>query len=1158
MFNACLIRQSMKAFFVKVSLLGLFLAAASPAAMSQSMGRPSDAQIASLPAWAQEMYGPSPNLFRVDSLYRAWYRIHPFEKSFHTQYYKRWRRKALPFTSPSGTITYPSEAEMESRVQAHMEKITTGQARSSGWELVGPVTVRVSSTQQGSSQTNVYSLDQCASDPSVMYCGTEPGEVYKSVNGGLNWTNTSMTTFFGGGVTAIEVDPFNPQRVFAGGSLGVFRSLNGGQTWVPVLSNGNLGVNELFIHPANPQRVFAATDRGLYVSLNGGTNWNRAFTQRTFDIKMHPSNPARLYIVKENPGLVTLEFFSSVDSGATWSIQTQGWYNSTHPARSVYGARLAVTPADPDRVYAYLIGDAKPDDFGYIGVYRSNDGGATWTLPRGQVGGPYSSSVPNLAIGWATWTYHQGFYNCALMASETNADEILVGGLNLYKSSDGGASFTGMAGYIGGPLDMHVDMQDFRVINGNYWISTDGGIYASGDFFSSQPRFRMSGIHGSDYWGFGSGWNEDVLVGGLYHNGNLAYYEPYGAGNFLELGGGEAPTGYVNPGNNRRTYFSDIGGKIIPGSLSDPVQNSAFGLSPNESYYPAESSEMEFHPHCYTIAFIGKDHQIWKTTDGGASFQLLFAFGTNPDDEVKYIEISSENPEVMYLSQQPVSGGAGKLWKTTDGGANWTLLTVPAGFSRRMLLSINPVNDDELWLAYPDGSNGSKVFKTLNGGQTWTNLTTSTLDGETAHTIAHIAGTNGGVYLGTDKTVYYRSAAMADWILHVGGLPTFFPANIARPFYRDSKIRIASYGKGIWQADMYELPSVPLARITVDKLSQSVVCRTDSFFFEDYSFLNHAGANWQWNFPTGSPQQSTRRNPAVMFDQPGQHLAVLTITDSTGALATDSLYVSVAQSTVPDSVQETFQAQFPPEGWQLQDLNGGANWTQSAAAGGFGLSTQSAFFNNYNIQSEGGKSDLRFFISTLGSDSAYLTFDVAHAPYDYGIYSDSLQVLVSTDCGVTFSVLYYKGGTTLETAPAQSSEFVPSASQWRKDTVRLDTFTGETQLLVAIRNIGRFGNSIFVDNIQVQQSETSTRIRQESTFPLAIYPNPARAGGDLRLDLPPVPCKVKLVDMKGKTLLETRMSGPSAIQLPSGLSAGAYMVHVESAHTIWNRLIQIR
>jgi hypothetical protein len=88
----------------------------------------------------------------------------------------------------------------------------------------------------------------------------------------------------------------------------------------------------------------------------------------------------------------------------------------------------------------YLIGEAKANDYGFISIYKSDNAGSYWVNAYGQDGGPYSAAHPNLAIGTSTWLYHQGFYNCAILANPNNADEILVGGLNLYRSTDGGAS----------------------------------------------------------------------------------------------------------------------------------------------------------------------------------------------------------------------------------------------------------------------------------------------------------------------------------------------------------------------------------------------------------------------------------------------------------------------------------------------------------------------------------------------------------------------------------------------------------------------------------------------------------------------------------------------------------------------------------------------
>jgi hypothetical protein len=121
---------------------------------------------------------------------------------------------------------------------------------------------------------------------------------------------------------------------------------------------------------------------------------------------------------------------------------------------------------------------------------------------------------------------------------------------------------------------------------------------------------------------------------------------------------------------------------------------------------------------------------------------------------------------------------------------------------------------------------------------------------------------------------------MADWDLANDSLPTFFNSNIAKPFYRDSKIRIASYGKGIWENKFYDTPTGPSAKAMVDKenLLKSF-CVSDSLYFDDYSALNHNGASWSWTFQGGSPSISNIRNPAVSYTASGTYKAKLTVTD---------------------------------------------------------------------------------------------------------------------------------------------------------------------------------------------------------------------------------------------------------------------------------------
>ncbi len=1121
-----------------VFTLACFLAAATLHA--QEMQKPSSIEIESAPAWVQKMYDSNPNVWEVEQAYRNYYRNHPFEKSFHTQYYKQWRRAIQDRIDDNGFEIKRSTVKMGGSIVSPSNKTTGG----NGWIPVGPETVRDNSNTIVAKHTNVRALAISASNSNILFSGTEPGEIYKSTDAGITWFSVSENTILDGAVTALAIHPSNPMIALAGSGDLLLRTNDGGNTWSTVISNNGLRTNEIAINPADPAFVYACTDKGLYRSFDGGVSFIQLYTEKTYDLKWNTSDPTKAYMVKNNPSLIKAEFFSSTDSGASWTLQSNGWYNSVDPGRTDRGARLAVTAANPNRIYAYLIGEAKANDIGFIGLYRSDDGGASWTLPNGPTGGPYSTAHPNLARGTTTWDYHQGFYNCALMANNTDPNEILIGGLNLWHSDDSGLTFTPRAGYMGGPLSMHVDNQDFRANGNDYWVTTDGGTYYSSNFFQTQPDVKMHGIHGSDFWGFGMGWNEDVMVGGLYHNGNNAYHQNYPAGEFLHLGGGEAPTGYVNPGNNRRTYFSDIGGRIIPLSITGTISGSPFGLSPNETYFSAESSELEFHPNCYNIAYLGRDHKLWRTTDGGGNFTLVDSFGVDANSDVKYIEISRSNPDVIYLTQQPSSGNTGKIWKTTDAGSTWAQIPVPpASNKRKILLALDPEDENRLFAAFPQASNGSKIFHTDDGGHTWPNLPSSVLDGQGVHSIALIGGTQNGIYFCSNKSVFYRDDVLGAWVPFNTDLPIEFNANIARPFYRDGKIRVASYGKGIWESELHTQPSRPIATPMVDRFE--AICSADTFYFEDHSMLNHTNASWSWTFQGGTPATSNIRNPKVTFSGNGQHFVTLTVTDGNGQSSSDSMVVSLT-GVNSTNISTNFETAFPPADYTTVGT-GNLAWVQNTSVGGYGSSSTSAMCDNYNVDGSGTYVDLRAYVNLNWIQDALVTFDVAYARWS-GAYPDSLQVLVSTDCGLTFTPVYTKSGTALATAPDfTTGTFVPSANEWRTDSIDLSAYQGFPEVVVAFRNIGNWGQALYLDNINVAGTTIVGLERDNASF-LTLAPNPVLTNGQLKIHSDQTgPILLKLYDLQGKTLLQKRMAAGASLSVSSlGLSAGQYFYMLES------------
>lgn len=203
----------------------------------------------------------------------------------------------------------------------------------------------------------------------------------------------------------------------------------------------------------------------------------------------------------------------------------------------------------------------------------------------------------------------------------------------------------------------------------------------------------------------------------------------------------------------------------------------------------------------------------------------------------------------------------------------------------------------------------------------------------------------------------------------------------------------------------------------------------------------------------------------------------------------ESFKFNILLSAVAGPLVESFQSlTFPGPGYIAVNPDGGATWTRVTNAGGFGNSSASAKMDIYNSPS--GQVD-ELFVPTLDFSTTptpiTLDFSVAYAQYQSE--NDKLEVFVSTNCGTTWSSVFNKSGGTLSTATSTTSPFTPNSQQWRTETGNLDSYAGQSDVMIKFKVTSAYGNNLFLDDINIG-SFTGIKEDQEA-LQLNVFPNPA-------------------------------------------------------------------
>lgn len=801
------------------------------------------------------------------------------EKGQGYKQFKRWQYMQEMRADDRGRVPANGYEEAEMRrwaaelsTQRHLSSVPTG-----NWTIMGPVANPVNTSGQPEGLGRTQAVAFHPTDPNTYYLGTAAGGLWVTTNNGTSWSTT--TDFLPSiGVSAIAITPSNANIQYIGigdkdtgdcTNLGVYKSVNNGATWL--VSNTGMGsreVHSLIFDPNDDTKLIAATNNGVYRSVNSGANWTQTLASgTTYQVGYRPGSNAVLYAINGT------RLYTSLDDGATWNA-------GTLVGASTQRAAFATTPASPLDIYIVKNVGADP-------VFKSTDGGVT--ISTVQTDGKLLLNSSCIGSG----TGGQGWYDICIAVDPNNANTVMVGGVSIWKSLDGGQNFSIAGCWSSMATNVHAD-HHFMAWSPHFpsrlLVCNDGGLYRT-DNFGVNYTYLSSGVAVSQMYRMAhSTTRREYVVAGLQDNGMIIGHLP----TWTISIGGDGLECAVDPGNDLYQYGSYVNGVIRRSSNA----GANWGTIGNNGLNGITEAGPWLTPYSLNPAnpniMIAGYSSIFRSTNVKAappSFSNVLTLSGSSIRDITFIDANT-----AYASR-----ANGEFYRSLDAGLTWTQMTNPPSGSAKDITG-DPGNPLRIWVA-----SGNDVCASVDGGATWT-LWDTGLPNISCLTVAYDKIAD-ALYCGMWTGVYYRhTSGMANWTSFSNNLPNTQAMHL-QIYYDESacignhKLRLGTYGRGMWESDLYAPPTmVPVACFGADTLA--ACANASSVILQDSSAHNPTA--WLWNV-TGpgtvtyiNSTSPTSQNPQVMFSASGTYAVTLTATNINGADVNSKVaYITVTNCILP-------------------------------------------------------------------------------------------------------------------------------------------------------------------------------------------------------------------------------------------------------------------